>query len=446
MSPFGSDSHSEDPVHRFPLSCPDKPHVVLATSRSAGSKLKRVEEAIPLRPASPGARPPRPPRLREACRRVRGAVGSPCPLAQPASGVKPVILPRPAGATPLPAGSHLRAPRWGRRRAVGTGPGLTWAALAAALAPGPARAAGSPRLAHLAPAPHSPARTAPAASPGAGRRRLCRSPAGQRGAGDSAPLLPPPHLRRVPPLRLSSSPPPASPPSGSAAAAPRPPPRRAALAKVRVRAPPGPLSHRPGPAPPREGASPRAPLGPDPACTPSLRAGRGAAGRPPRGPRRGALPAPHRARALYLRLEGQAARLARAVLRRSPALAPKSGPGRGSGGERGSERHSASRCLGTPLAALPAPSAHPRRDTDAHSPGTHSLPLALALGLHAFTPSVHAFTPSDYVPTPWKFLSFEHLSFQLRVIREAPRCATGVLAPDRDVVFEVTGKTQEKDR
>ena len=43
----------------------------------------------------------------------------------------------------------------------------------------------------------------------------------------------------------------------------------------------------------------------------------------------------------------------------------------------GSGRHSASRCLGTPLAALPAPSAHPRRDTDAHSPDTHSRPLAL---------------------------------------------------------------------
>lgn len=29
------------------------------------------------------------------------------------------------------------------------------------------------------------------------------------------------------------------------------------------------------------------------------------------------------------------------------------------------------------------------------------------------------------------------------MIREAPRCATGVLAPDRDVVFEVTGKSKE---
>ncbi|XP_038290411.1 uncharacterized protein LOC119865751 isoform X1 [Canis lupus familiaris] len=35
---------------------------------------------------------------------------------------------------------------------------------------------------------------------------------------------------------------------------------------------------------------------------------------------------------------------------------------------------------GDPRAALPPPSAHPRRDTDAHSPDTHRLPLPLALG------------------------------------------------------------------
>lgn len=245
--------------------------------------------------------------------RQRGQTGHP-PEARRRHPVARRVPPPRSALGPTPGGR-------GRRRGVGTGPGLTWAALAAALAPGPARAAGSPRLAHLAPAPHSPARTAPAASPGAGRRRLCRSPAGQRGAGDSAPLLPPPHLRRVPPLRLSSSPPPASPPSGSAAAAPRPPPRRAALAKVRVRAPPGPLSHRPGPAPPRQGASPRAPLGPAPRLHPQPPRGAGsggpaAAGTPPRRP----PGAPPRASALPPagRTGGPAG---------AGCAAPKSGPG-----------------------------------------------------------------------------------------------------------------------
>lgn len=312
-------------------------------------------------------------------------------LARPAGGVKRVIPlpPAGAGASLPPAGSHLRAPRWGRSGAVGTGPRSPgrrcgrWAP--------PPRPPG-PR------APHSPARTAPAASPRGGRRRLCRSPAGPRGAGDSAPLLPPPpppHPRRVPPplllpaLRLL---PPLRPPP-----APPPPP------------PPGP---RPGAPPsPKSGSAPRpggsyiAPA--RPAALPEPAPWHGAArlsarrpasvrgegerapgrgrrtgrrGRPGargQGTPRGALPAPPaRQRFTSGSMDAWPGRPGPADPPRT-ALAPKCGPGRGSSGERGSGQLSASRCLGTRLAALPAPSAHPRRDTDAHSPDTHSLPLAL---------------------------------------------------------------------
>lgn len=154
---------------------------------------------------------------------------------------------------------------------MGTGPNLTWEAVAAARAPGPTPAAESPRPTHLAPAPHSPARTAPAASAGAGRRRLYRSPAGPRGAGESAPLLlllpPPPllhpqrvllplllpSLRLLPPLRPLAPPPPppgprpGAPPSPKSGSAPCPGGSRIAPAWL-PRRPSQPLGTvRPGP-------------------------------------------------------------------------------------------------------------------------------------------------------------------------------------------------------
>lgn len=285
--------------------------VWLRLRRSVESKLKGVTEARPLRPAGPDALSPGPPGLRVARPQVRGTVGS----AEPVSGVK----------RSLPPACWVSPPR----AALGPEPGdrdrlrLTWAALAAALTTGPAPATGSPCPAHLAPAPYSPARTALAASPGAGCRRLCRSPAGPRGAGNSAPLpplllplllLPPPlHPRRVQ-LQLLL------PPSASSRLSaqrlrrrPRPPPRRAALAKVRVRAPPGPVSHRPsGPAALPE-PSPWHRAARPPACLPAagLRAlERGAPTWEPRGPETPPRRPPRAPcmRALYLWLEGRAVR------------------------------------------------------------------------------------------------------------------------------------------
>ncbi|XP_073859293.1 uncharacterized protein [Macaca fascicularis] len=234
-----------DPAHCFPESCPDKPHVGWLLAGPLGLNPKGQQghapaDGGPMR-ASPGAAWAR---CGASAGQGRGGKSSP---AQPASGVKQVIPLRPAGAgaSLLPAGSHLREQHWGRSRAVGTGPsspgrrsrpGSRWGRLRP---PGVPARAPRPLAIHLPPTPHSPAHTVPAASPGAGRHRLCRSPAGPRGAGDSAPppllLLPlplPPPPPPPPPLHPPASaaaPPPASspPPSAAAAAAAAPGPRPA---------------------------------------------------------------------------------------------------------------------------------------------------------------------------------------------------------------------------
>lgn len=211
--------------------------------RSVGSKLKGVTEAIPRRPAGPDALSPEPPGLRVAGPQVRGARWE---VHSPSVGSN--------GASLLPDASHLRALRWGRSRAVRTGPGSPGRRSPPRSPPGRLRPR-SPCPAHLAPALHSPERTALAASPGAGRRRLYRSPAGPRSAGNSAPppppllLLPLPlplHPRRVrlqllllslrllPPLRPAAPPPPPPPPSAPAPArrprqSPGPRPARVSL-------------------------------------------------------------------------------------------------------------------------------------------------------------------------------------------------------------------------
>lgn len=212
-------------------------------------------------------------------------------------------------------------------------------AVAAARAPGPTPAAGSPRPAHLAPAPHSPARTAPAASAGAGRRRLYRSPAGPRGAGSPRRCCCCCCRRRrrccIPSECCCRS---SSPPSASSRLSalwlrrrrpPAPAPAR------RPRQSPGPRLAREALASPQPGrraarACPLAPCGPAPqlpACRPAPRGGgeraprRGAAGRQPRGtPPRRPLGAP--ARASSLPLAGRTGGPAGPAL-----LSPASGPG-----------------------------------------------------------------------------------------------------------------------
>lgn len=298
-------------------------------------------------------------------------MGSPLPLASPSSGVKRVIPLRPAGASLQPAGCHRRTLRGGRSGAVGAGSAHLGGARGRAHRRAPA--AGSTRPAHLASAPHSPA-----ARPGGLTRRAAPSPlpqpgraAGRRGLRAAAAAASPASAAAAPPPR--PSPPPASPPRGHAAAA-------------------APGSHPGAPPSPKSGSAPRLgrpylaparrrrcasqPLGP-------ARPGSAPARRPPRGRRRaragagsagpgaagGGGPAaapPPRAGALPL-LEGRAGGPALQPQRTS--LAPKSGPGRGSGGER--VRAALFPIPRGPAGRVPGSERAPSRATAAHLP-THT--------------------------------------------------------------------------
>lgn len=299
-------SHPEDPVHRFPVSCLDKPHVVWLLAGLLGLNSKGSRRPSPRGRRAP-ARFPRGPLGLRVASAGQGRGGKPRPLTRPAGGVKRVI-PRGPPAPEPPS----RAPGPTSARRAGAGAGRSGPAPAHL---GGAAAAGGPRPAHLGPArpthrrarprrPH-PARGATAsaaARPGRGaqetpRRCCCRR---RRIPGECR--------RRSSSLPSASSRLSAPPPAPGSATAPRPPPRRTALAKVRLRAPPGPLLHRPSPAGRAARASPLARRGPAPrlpARPPAskrgsrARAGAGAPDREPRaagargrGTRRGALPAP----------------------------------------------------------------------------------------------------------------------------------------------------------
>lgn len=350
--------HSEDPVHCFPVSCPDKPHVVWLPAGPLGLNSKGSK-----RPSPCGRRAQERclQGLQSSARRVGG------------SGARWKVLAR----SPTPPegsnGSSSRGPPapelpCSPRSALGPEPGGgDWPQPHLGSSRGRARPGADSGRGE--PPPHPPGPRAPLTSahgPGGLSGRWAPPPlpqpgraAGRRGvraaaaavAAAAAAASPASAAAAPPPL---PPPPPASPPSSSAAAAPRPPPRRAALAKVRVRALPGRLSHRPSlaAAPPEPAPWHRAARPPDCLPTAQLRAGEASARRGGKrragsrgGPRRGALPVPQRARALYLWLEGRAARAARPsrpCCPRRPAPAPKSGPGRRNGGERGSGQPSAS--------------------------------------------------------------------------------------------------------
>lgn len=348
-----------------------------------GLNSKGSRRPAPQRPAGSDSLSPWPPGLQWRVRRsgARWEVPSP-PVRSNGSPPRGPLAPEPLSRPPGPTSA----------RNAGAGAGRSVPAPAhlggvrGHAHPGRAPAAGRPRPARPAPAPHSPGRTASAASPGAGRRHLCRSPPRLRDAGDSTPLLlPPPPLLHPQLVRLLLLLPPRSPPP------PGPPLRRSVAAPAPARRPrqsPGPRPAPPRPA--RAGLTPPGPAGRAARASPwarssrpSLRAWAGSAGpgaagggrwgtgtpprRPPRAPGAGAL---------YLWQEGRASRPVRPCCPRCTAPVPKSGPGRGSGGELRSGQLPASRSRGTRLAALPAWSAHPRRDTDAHSPDTRSRSLS----------------------------------------------------------------------
>lgn len=365
--------HSGAPVHRFPKSCPDKPHVVWLL-RSVGSKLKGVTEAIPRRPAGPDALSPEPPGLRVARPQVRGARWE---VHSPSVGSN--------GASLLPDGSHLRALRWGRSRAVRTGPG----------SPGRRSPPRSPpgRLRPREPLPRPPGPGTPltrAHGPGcltrcgaptplpqpcrAAERRELRAAAAAAAAPAAAALHPRRvrlqllllSLRLLPPLRPAAS---------------QPPPPSAPAPARRPRQSPGPRPARvslPSPQPASRAARAR------PLARQGLAARLPARRRPPRGsgerqpgsrggrrPRRGVPLRPRRASPLP-RAGGTRVPGGRPCCPRRAALAPKFGPGLGNSGELGSRPLSASQSRGAGLAALPALSAHPHRDTDTLTRHTRS--------------------------------------------------------------------------
>ncbi|XP_078231526.1 uncharacterized protein LOC144582801 [Callithrix jacchus] len=400
-------SHSEDPGHGFPESCPDKPHVCWLL---AGPLVLNPKGQQSYAPADGGPR-----RVSPGDARARGGASAGQGRGGKSSPSRPARRRGQTGHPPA-AGRRLSVPAARRvpppRAALGPVPGgqdrpqLTWAALAAGLTPGKAPASGSPRPSPTPPrrpCPRAPLTSAhcpgsltrrwappplPQAGRAAGRRGLRAAAAaaaaaataaaaaaaspGERGCSSSS-LLPAPQRRHRP------RPPPRAPPLPKSGSAPRP--GRSEIAPARLAARPQPaLWHRAarppaGRRPPRRGGG-RAP-------------GRGASGREPRtagAPGAGAHPrSPPRALRAQVLLPpalGTRDLPPGPASPRRTAPAPKSSSGRGSG-----RRAGVPAALGLPMPPDPAgraPGAERAPSpghTDTHSPDTHSLPLALGAEL-----------------------------------------------------------------